>query len=92
VERYKARLVAKGYHHGVDFLETFSLVIKQGTIRLVLFIALSQRWYIRQLDIQNTFLHGLLDEKVYMCQPQGYIHLDFPTHICCLKKSLYGLR
>ncbi|XP_062093679.1 uncharacterized mitochondrial protein AtMg00820-like [Humulus lupulus] len=66
VERYKARLVSKGYHqtHGLDFHETFSLVIKPTTIRLVLNIAVSRHWAIKQLDIQNAFLLGDLAETV----------------------------
>ena len=64
IDRFKARLVAKDYHqqHGIDFHETFSPVVKPATIRLVLSIVVTHRWTIRQLDIQNAFLHGLLQE------------------------------
>jgi hypothetical protein len=94
IARYKARLVAKGFHqqYGVDFDEIFSPVIKPPTVRLVLFLAVSLNWPLRQLDVKNAFLHGALKEEVYMTQPQGYIDSQHPSHVCKLLKSIYGLK
>ncbi|GAU31266.1 hypothetical protein TSUD_153410 [Trifolium subterraneum] len=93
IEKLKARLVAKGFHQkqGFDFNETFSPVIKPVTIRLILSLGISYKWPIRQLDINNAFLNGSLDEEVYMVQPQGFESTD-ATLVCKLNKALYGLK
>jgi len=67
VDRYKARLVAKGFHqqHGIDFDETYCLVVKRITIRIVLSMALTKGWCLNHIDISNAFLHGVLQETVY---------------------------
>jgi len=82
ISRYKARLVAKGFHQqaGIDYHETFSLVIKPATVRLVLAIAVSCNWSLRQLDVSNAFLHLVLKEDVYMQQSLGYV--DCSPLIC----------
>lgn len=94
IERHKARLVANGFHQKpwINYKETFTIVVKHITIRLVLSLAVSKIWLVRQLDVQNAFLHGYLNEDVYMRQPPGFIDKQYPNHVCKLQRSLYGLK
>ena len=94
IPRYKARLVAKGYHQrlDLDYHDTFSPVVKPITNRIVLCITLTMQWQIYQLDVNNAFLHGVLDIWIYMHQPTGYIDATHPFHLCQLKKALYDLK
>jgi len=68
IDRYRTRLIAKGFHQQpvIDYGETYSLVIKPTTVRIVLSLALSNGWPIHQIDIHNAFLHGDISEVVYM--------------------------
>jgi hypothetical protein len=85
--------VVKGFkkRYVIDYEDTFSPVVKSATIRLILSIAVSQGWSLRQLDVQNMFLHGVLEEEVYMKQPLEYENKQVHQYVCKLDKAIYGL-
>lgn len=66
--------------------------MKPTTVHILLSLAVSSSWVIRQLDVYNAFLNGRLAETVYMKQPPGYVDKLFPSHVCLLQRSLYGLK
>lgn len=93
IERHKGRVVAYGNNQeeGIDYSETFALVVKMTTMRIVLEVAAAKGWELYQMDVHNAFLHGDLEEEVYMRLPPGYSTPD-DKRVCRLKKSIYGLR
>ncbi|RVW84844.1 Retrovirus-related Pol polyprotein from transposon TNT 1-94 [Vitis vinifera] len=93
-KRYKARLVVKGFQQkeGVDYTEIFSPVVKMSTIRLVLGMVAAENLHLEQLDVKTAFLHGDLEEDLYMIQPEGFIVQGQENLVYKLRKSLYGLK
>jgi hypothetical protein len=94
IERFKTRLVANGFtqREGIDYTETFSLVFKKDSFRIVMALVAHYNLELHQMDVKNVFLNGDLQESVYMAQPEDFAiegkeHMGFR-----LKKSIYRLK
>ncbi|GJV82359.1 retrovirus-related pol polyprotein from transposon TNT 1-94 [Tanacetum coccineum] len=94
VIRNKTRLVVRGYRQeeGIDFEESFASVARMEAIRIFLVYVAHKSFTVFQMDVKTVFLHGTLKEDVYVCQPEGFIDADHPSHVYKLKKALYGLK
>ncbi|GKB67713.1 putative ribonuclease H-like domain-containing protein [Tanacetum coccineum] len=92
--RNKTRLVVRGYRQeeGIDFEESFVLVARMESIKVFLAYAAHKSFIVFQMDVKTAFFHGSLKEDVYVCQPEGIIDADHPSHAYKLKKALYGLK
>nr|GEZ32758.1 retrovirus-related Pol polyprotein from transposon TNT 1-94 [Tanacetum cinerariifolium] len=90
----KSRLVVRGYRQeeGIDFEESFAPVARMEAIRIFLAYVTHKSFTVFQMDVETAFLHGSLKEDVYVCQPEGFIDVDHPSHVYKLKKALYGLK
>ena len=94
IKKIKTRLVSKGFlqHPGIDYVETFTLVARIDTIKIILTVATQNKWPIYQRDVKLAFLNGILEEEVYMNQPIGYEIKGQEHMFYKLKKALYGLK
>ncbi|CAI7736221.1 unnamed protein product [Closterium sp. NIES-54] len=92
LERRKTRLVIKGFQQreGIDFQEVFALVAKAPTLRLLLAAVAACGWKVEQMDVKTVLLYGVVDEEIYMKQPEGYD--DWSGRVCRLNKAIYGLK
>src|SRR5262245_7803220 len=92
VIRFKARLVVKGcgQRYGHDYVETFSPVVRMETLRAILALVPILDLQVQQMDVKGAYLNGILQEKVYMRQPEGYG--DGTDRVCELIKTMYGLK
>jgi hypothetical protein len=94
VDKYKAWLVAKGYSQveGIVFGEILSLVAKLTSIRFILSFVAAFDFEVEQMDVKTTFLHGDLEEEIYMKQPEGFVVKGKKELVCKLKNPMYGLK
>lgn len=94
IEKHKARLVATGYNQiaGVDYNKTFSPVVRHSSVRYLFALAAEKGLKINHFDVENAFLSSKLDETIYMEQPEGFVIKGQEDKVCCLKKSIYGLK
>ncbi|GJU59530.1 retrovirus-related pol polyprotein from transposon TNT 1-94 [Tanacetum coccineum] len=94
VIRNKTRLVVRGYRQGegINFEESFTLVVRMEAITIFLAYVAHKSFTVFQMDLKTAFLHGSLKKDVYVCQPEGFIDADHPSHVYKLKKALYGLK
>jgi hypothetical protein len=92
--RFKARLVDKGFSQilGIDYSDVYSPVVKHSSIRTFLSHVAVHDYELEQLDVKTAFLHGDLEEDIYMDQPEGFIVPRKEDYVCRLKKSLYSLK
>jgi hypothetical protein len=93
LEKYKARFLDWGLSQieGIDCDETFSPVARYSSIRSILALSAHMGWCIHQMDVKTMFLNGIIEEEVYIEKPEGFETFDRESHVCRLKRALYGL-
>ena len=86
--------MAQGYIQveGEDFDESFALVARLESIRILMLIACTMNFKLYQMDVKCVFINGYLNEEVFVEQPKGFEDPHFPDHVLRLKKALYGLK
>ncbi|XP_018403755.1 PREDICTED: retrovirus-related Pol polyprotein from transposon TNT 1-94 [Cyphomyrmex costatus] len=94
IERHKARLVIRGcsQKRGIDYEETYSPVVRYGTIRVLFALAAKYDLDVDHIDAVTAFLHGDLTEEIYMRQPEGFVMKGKEAKVCRLHKAMYGLK
>ena len=94
IKKYKARFVAHWFSQveGVDYDETFALVAHYTSIISLLYIVAKMDWKIHQMDVKAAFLNGIIQEEVYVEQPQGFEIHGSESIVCRLKKAWYELK
>jgi hypothetical protein len=94
IEKYKTHFVAQGFSQveGVDYDETFSLIARYTSIRAVISITAEMGWKIHQMDVKTEFLNGLIHEEVYIEHSLDFEVHGRESHVCRLKKALYGMK
>nr|GFA57302.1 copia protein [Tanacetum cinerariifolium] len=90
----KDRLVTQGYNHqeGIDCDETYELVARLKSIRILLAYACTLDFKLFQMDVKSAFLNDVINEEVYVAQPLEFIDFKKPDHVYKLKKAFYGLK
>jgi len=94
IDKYKVRYVVKGFNqiHGIDYMETFSPVIKSKSVKILLSMANAEGWQVHQMDVKTAFLNAELTELLYVEQPDGFVNKQYPGYVWKLNKALYGLK
>lgn len=94
VEKFKAHFVAKGFsqEEGIDYDENFTLVARYSSIRAIIFVVAQMGWKIHQMDVKTTFLNGVIEEDIYVEQPEGFEAHGRDSYVCGLKRELYGFK
>ena len=94
VEKYKARFVAKGFsqNEGIDYEETLAPVARYSSIRTIISLATEMGWRVHQMDIKTAFFNGMIQEEVFIEQPEAFDVENRETHVCRLQRALYGLK
>jgi hypothetical protein len=94
IEKHKARFVGRGFSQkeGIDYEETFAPVARYTSIRTIIALAAKMKLKLHQMDVKTTFLNVVIEEEVYIDQPQGFEVEGSKTHVCRLKKALYELK
>ena len=94
IEKYKARFMEKGYtqKEEIDYEETFTLIAHYNSIRSIISLVAQMGWEIHQMDVKTTLLNAVIQEEVYIEQPECFKTHEKRTHVCRLKKALYGLK
>lgn len=88
----KLGLWLRGQKEGVDYNETFAPVARYSSIRAIIFVAAQMGWRIHQMDVKTVFLNGVIEEEIYIEQPEGFEAHERDSHVCRLKRALYGLK